>query len=155
MAKRINQPPAGSSRLWLQSLGISSMRQWDVLVFLHRHDASLLGAEQIAKLLGYETADVLAALESLYAHHLLKQSRPSNGARLYQFCHGSLEDPLRHAFDGLMSLASSRSGRLDMVKFLRKTESRGSINQVNNVHWIRHSEVCPAGKESEPWLKAS
>ena len=40
---------------WLKALGVDSLCQWDVLVFLCRHLASLVSAEHIARLLGYET----------------------------------------------------------------------------------------------------
>jgi hypothetical protein len=36
----------------LTRLGISSPIEWDVLVFVYRHQASLANAEQIARMLG-------------------------------------------------------------------------------------------------------
>jgi hypothetical protein len=41
---------------WLNTLGIASLCQWDVLVFLYRHQTSLVGADFIARLLGYARA---------------------------------------------------------------------------------------------------
>ena len=35
-------------------VGISLLSEWDVLVFVYRHGASLTSAEQIARLIGYE-----------------------------------------------------------------------------------------------------
>ena len=34
---------------WLQTLGIESLCQWDVLVFLYRHQPTLVRAEHIAR----------------------------------------------------------------------------------------------------------
>src|SRR5262245_2673615 len=38
---------------WLHTLGVASLCQWDVLVFLYRHQTTLLGAADLARLLGY------------------------------------------------------------------------------------------------------
>ena len=45
---------------WLKTLGIESLCQWDVLVFLYRHQPTLVRAEHIARLLGDATAEVVA-----------------------------------------------------------------------------------------------
>jgi hypothetical protein len=64
---------------WLKTLGIESLCQWDVLVFHHRHQSSLISAETIARFLGYATADVVAALNSLEISGLSKNgNRPLN-----------------------------------------------------------------------------
>ena len=41
---------------WLHTLGITSLCQWDVLLFLYRHQTSLVGADSIARFLGYAKA---------------------------------------------------------------------------------------------------
>ena len=69
---------------WLKTLGIASLCQWDVLVFLYRHQSSLVSAEHIARFLGYATTEVVAALDSLESSGLLERSRVSQGVRLYQ-----------------------------------------------------------------------
>jgi len=69
---------------WLKTLGIESLCQWDVLVFLYRHQPTLVGAEHIARLLGDATAEVVAALDSLESSGLVQPSRVSQGVRLYQ-----------------------------------------------------------------------
>ena len=48
---------------WLHTLGVTSLCQWDVLVFLYRHQATLLGAAHLARLLGYATEPIVAALD--------------------------------------------------------------------------------------------
>src|SRR5229473_1778163 len=68
---------------WLKTLGIESLCQWDVLVFLYRHQSSLVSAEDIARFLGYATVEVVAALDSLESSGLVERSRVSQGVRLY------------------------------------------------------------------------
>src|SRR5262249_61142072 len=91
---------------WLETLGIDSLTQWDMLVFLYRHRTTLIGAEFIARLLGYTTASVVAALDVLESLELVERSRAFQGARLYQF---TLPDgsPRRDAFDRLTASANN------------------------------------------------
>ena len=63
----------------LETLGIESLCQWDVLVFLNRHQPTLVSAEYIAPLLGDATAEVVAALDSLESSGLVQPSRVSQG----------------------------------------------------------------------------
>src|ERR1700680_2471562 len=77
-----NQPDLQVNR-WLKTLGIESLCQWDVLVFLYRHQSSLVSAELIARFLGHATAEVVAALDSLESSGLVERSRVSHqGVRL-------------------------------------------------------------------------
>lgn len=66
---------AGQVEDWLRTLGIVSLTQWDMLVFLYHHQTTLVGAEYIARLLGYATAPVVAALEVLESLGLVGRSR--------------------------------------------------------------------------------
>jgi hypothetical protein len=68
---------------WLTTVGVTSLCQWDVLVFLAGHQATLLGVEALARLLGYATESLVAALDALEALTLVERSRVSQGARLY------------------------------------------------------------------------
>ena len=96
---------------WLKTLGIESLCQWDVLVFLYRHQSSLVSAEHIARFLGHATAEVVAALDSLESSALVQPSRVSQGVRLYQLT--APEDPTRSdASERLMTLADSHNVRL-------------------------------------------
>ena len=96
---------------WLKTLGIESLCQWDVLVFVHRHRSSLVSAEHIARFLDYATAEVVAALDSLESSGLVERSRVSHGVRLYQVT--ALTDPTRRdALERLMTLADSHTVRL-------------------------------------------
>src|SRR6202521_5997367 len=69
---------------WLKTLGIESLCQWDVLVFLDRHPSILASTDHIAFLVGYATAEVVAALDSVESSGLVECSRFSQGVRLYQ-----------------------------------------------------------------------
>ena len=101
---------------WLKTLGIDSLCQWDVLVFLYRHQSSLVSAEDIGRLLGYATAEVVAALDSLESSGLVERSRVSQEeVRLYQLT--APADPTRRdALERLMTLADSRTVRLLLAR---------------------------------------
>ena len=96
---------------WLKTLGIGSLCQWDVLVFLYRHPISLFGAEDLARLLGDASGQVVAALDVLEALRLVERSRVSQGVRLYRLTVPA--DPQRaDASERLLALANSRAGRM-------------------------------------------
>ena len=96
---------------WLKTLGIESLCQWDVLVFLYRHQSSLVSAEHIARFLGYATAEVVAAVDTVESSGLVGRSRVSQGVRFYQVT--TPADPMRrNALEWLMSLVDSRTVRL-------------------------------------------
>ncbi|MBI3464705.1 MAG: MarR family transcriptional regulator [Planctomycetes bacterium] len=100
---------------WLKTLGIESLSHWDVLVFLYRHQSSLVSAEHIALFVGYATAAVVAALDSLESSGLVKRSRVSQGVRLYQLT--APADPARRdALERLMTLADSHTVRLLLAR---------------------------------------
>ena len=102
---------------WLQSVGVESLCQLEVLTFLHRHPITLLPPEYLARLLGYRMEPVVAALDSLSALQLLKGSAQSRGARSYQFIAPSV--PSRtDALERLLALSGHRSGRLLLGKHL-------------------------------------
>jgi DNA-binding MarR family transcriptional regulator len=96
---------------WLKTLGMESLCQWDVLVFQYRHQSSLVGAEDIASFLGYATAEVVAALDSLESSGLVECSRVSQGVRLYQVT-ASADPARREALERLMTLVDSRTLRV-------------------------------------------
>jgi DNA-binding MarR family transcriptional regulator len=113
-----NKPSELQIRECLKSLGISLLGDWDVLVFLYRHQASLTSAEQIARLLGYPTKVVADALGRLESAKLVQRSRSSQGVRFYQLAfleeRRAPEDCLRQ----LMTMAEKRTGRLLLAKHL-------------------------------------
>ena len=112
-----DNPPDVQIEGWLKTSGIESLCQRDVLVFLYRHQSSLVSAEHIARFLGYATAEVVATLDSLESSGLVERSRVSQGVRLYQLT--APTDPTRRdALERLMTLADSRTVRLLLARRL-------------------------------------
>ena len=104
----------------LKDLGIFSRVDWDVLVFLYRHQTSLTSAEQIARLLGYSSSVVGDALDNLESIQLVQRSRASLGVRFYQFIISEANRLPESCFSRLMGLAANRTGRLLLAKKLRE-----------------------------------
>jgi DNA-binding MarR family transcriptional regulator len=102
----------------LEGVGISAISEWDVLAFLHRHRTSLASADQIARLLGYDSAVVGGALDRLERNLLIERSRTSRGVRLYRILALS-EVGLERSLRRLISLSESRSGRLILTRQLQ------------------------------------
>jgi len=102
---------------WLRTLGIESLCQWDVLVFLYRHRASLVSVEHIGRLVGCAPDAVLAAVERLECLGYVQRSRASQGVRLYQLTLPA-DSRLGDALNRLMALTDSRAGRLLLSKKL-------------------------------------
>jgi DNA-binding MarR family transcriptional regulator len=104
---------------WLETLGIESLCQWDLLVFLHRHQPSLVSAEHIARFLGHGTAELVAALDSVQSSGLIERSRVSQAeVRLYQLT--APADPMRRdALERLMTFADSHTVRRRLGRRLR------------------------------------
>ena len=136
-------PPDSKIEDWLKTLGVELLCQWDVLVFLYRHQASLVSAENIARLLGHPTGEVVAALESLESRGLVRRSRVDQGVRLYQFTapQAPRDDG---SLDQLMTLADTRAGRLLLSRALR----RGTPPNQNN------GSACVKAKGRARCLKA-
>ena len=111
-----NQPDL-QVEAWLKTLGIESLCQWDVLVFLYRHQSSLLSADHIALVLSYANAEVVAALDSVESSGLVERSRVPQGVRLYQLTLPA-DSRLGDALNRLMALTDSRAGRLLLSKKL-------------------------------------
>jgi DNA-binding MarR family transcriptional regulator len=102
---------------WLKTLGIESLCQWDMLVFLDRHPSILVSTDHLALFVGYATAEVVAALDSLECSGLVQRSRVSQGVRLYQLT--APADPARRdALERLTTLADSHTVRLLLARRL-------------------------------------
>ena len=116
----------------LKFLGISTLSEWDVLTFLHRHGTILTSAAEIALLLGGNKAGVSTALDKLATLGLIQRSRGSQGVRLYRI--SVQTDPARYScLMELMSLAENRKGRLLLLKHLPRESSR----PVRRTHGLR------------------
>ena len=98
-----------------------------MLVFLYLHQTSLVSAEHIARLLGYATGEVAAALEHLESLGFVERSRVSQGARLYQFT-APAHTPPGDACHRLMRVADSRTVRLLLARRWRRGDRRSDNN---------------------------
>jgi DNA-binding MarR family transcriptional regulator len=124
---------------WLKTLGIESLCQWDVLVFLYRHQSALVRVEHIASFLGYATAEAVAVPDSLESSGLVERSRVSQGVRLYQLT--APADPTRRdAFERLMTLADSHTVRQLLGRRLRGSERPDQYKNDVRSHGAEGSE---------------
>jgi len=110
----------------LTGMGIFSPVDWDVLVFVYRHRASLANAEQIARMVGYPATMVRDSLKNLASLKLLRRSRASHGVNLYQFTSSGLDSPCYDYFRELLASVDNRAGRLEIIRELRKEAKKGS-----------------------------
>jgi hypothetical protein len=109
----------------LKNLSLSTLREWDVLAFLHRHGTSLTNAAEIALLLGGNKAGISAVLDRLASLGLIQRSRGIQGVRLYRISVPA--DPSRcSSLMELMSLSEDRDGRLLLLKHLPREIVRPS-----------------------------
>jgi DNA-binding MarR family transcriptional regulator len=136
----------------LKTLGITSLCQWDVLVFLYHHQTSLLGANLIAHLLGYASDPVVAALDVLAFLGLVERSRVSQVARLYQFTVPS--DPERRdAWMALLPMAGDRTGRVRLAQHLRGGEQTAQAERDETRRLL--SEAQQSVEASRQGLRAT
>lgn len=90
----------------------------DLLLFFARHRRALLTSEQLSALLGYGVKDVAASLELLLDAGLLSRTpNRKHAARLYVFAAG---EPEKEWMPALLALGSTREGRLEMMRALRR-----------------------------------
>src|SRR5262245_25570222 len=127
---------------WIKFLGSDSLCQWDVLVFLYRHQVSLVSAEHIARLLGYDTGAVVTSLDGLESLELVSRSRVSQTVRLYQYTLPA--DPQRRdGLDRLMVYSGGRRGRLLLA---RKLHRNPPLSGDDRSH-------LPRKEGRRPWLR--
>jgi hypothetical protein len=147
---------------WLKTLGMTSLCQWDVLIFLYRHQTSLLGADFIARLLGYASGPVVAALEVLEFLGLVERSRVSQIVRLYKFTVPS-DPPRGDAWARLLALGSDRGGRVRLSKSLRGGDQTDQDRLQSAQRFLAEAQLCvqairPRGQPRrgghDTWLKA-
>ena len=134
---------------WLQSVGVESLCQLEVLSFLHHHPITFLPPEYLARLLGYRTDPVVDALDSLSALQLLKWSAQSRGAHSYQFIVPSV--PSRtDALERLLALSAHRSGRLLLRRHLGRDENFQTVQRfLDDAEATLHKIVLLFGRTSE------
>jgi alkylated DNA nucleotide flippase Atl1 len=110
-------------------MGISLLSEWDMLVFVHRHEPSLTSTDQIAQLIGYESRVVGAALDRLEREKLIERVGPSQGVRLHRMP-ASTHARNQHCLRRLVNLSESRAGRLLLKKLLKPV--RPKSGEKNN-----------------------
>jgi DNA-binding MarR family transcriptional regulator len=103
-------------------VGVSLLCDWDVFTFVYRHVTSLTSADQIARLIGYESGVVGGALDRLERQKLIERSRPSRGVRLYSVLNSN-DVEHRCCLRKLVILSESRAGRLELAKRLKPARS--------------------------------
>ena len=99
-------------------MGISLLSEWDVLIFVCRHGASLTSADQIARLIGYQSGIVSDVLDRLEREELIERSRPSRGVRFYRIL-ASMDSRHWLCLRQLIALSESRAGRLQLTERLK------------------------------------
>lgn len=115
----------------LEALHIRHLAEWDVLAFIYRHGTNLASADYIARLLGYGKAVVGAALDSLTSTGLVKRSRNSHGARLYQIA-AVIPGDRGPYLEEMMKLTEGRRGRILLIAHLRQA----SGNELLGTGWF-------------------
>jgi DNA-binding MarR family transcriptional regulator len=121
--------PESAVQSCLDTMGISLLSEWDVLAFVYRHGASLASSDQIARLIGYESTVVRAALDRLESENLIERSRSSKGVRFYRIL-GSADAGRQRRLQQMIGLSETRVGRLLLAKRLNPHGSNG--DEKNN-----------------------
>jgi predicted transcriptional regulator len=103
---------------WLDSLGISFLLDWEILIHLYRYHITLVGIDQIARLLHSDATSVGRALERLKSRKLIESSRSSGAARFYTVAF-SPDNAGYSYFQQLVNLSEHRYGRLSLKKILK------------------------------------
>ena len=103
-------------------MGISLLSEWDILAFVYRHGPSLTSTDRIARLTGYESTVVGAALDGLERAKFIERSGPSQGVRLHRMA-ASTGAGQRLCLQQFATLSNSRAGRLLLAKLLRPVRS--------------------------------
>jgi DNA-binding MarR family transcriptional regulator len=127
------KPPESTVQSCLDSMGISLLSEWDVLAFVYRHGSSLASSDHIARLIGYESTVVRAALDRLESENLIERSRLSKGVRFYRIL-ASTDAGRQRCLQQIVSLSETRAGRLLLAKRLKPEGSnRAGKNNRNKL----------------------
>ena len=111
-----------TKRLLARALAIKNACDLDLMAFLHRHPRALLTSEQLAAFVGYNLQEVATALDAFIEAGLLARTaqQSMHAARMFVLL---LDEPQGEAARTLVELASTRAGRLSVLKVL---EGRGT-----------------------------
>ena len=112
------------ARRVLARIGLTRVCDLDLLMFFARHPRALLASESLAGFTGYDLKDIADSLEVLMTAGLLARAQtPAHAARLYVF---APDDTDREWLESLVTLASTREGRLALRHALRARRDAGS-----------------------------
>jgi DNA-binding MarR family transcriptional regulator len=106
---------------FLEHMGITLLSEWDMLAFIYRHGPTLTTTHQIARLTGYESAVVAAALDRLESQKLIERVGNPERTRLHRIVVSA--DIERRWIRQFVSLSQTRAGRLLLTKLLRPIRS--------------------------------
>ncbi|MGH9328272.1 MAG: chemotaxis protein CheB [Terriglobia bacterium] len=104
---------------WLSALGIRTLTEWDILVFLHRHGFTLLNPEQVTSFLGHKTDEIAAALARLKELGLIGLPQGWGGTLSISGLVPQECDKKR-SFTHLMRAADSRTVRLAILSHVKE-----------------------------------
>ena len=126
----------------VNNVGISSLCDWDIFAFVYRHVTSLTTADQIARLVGYESGVVGGALGRLESQKLIERSRPSRGVRIYRVLNSKNVEHQR-CLQELLTLSETRAGRLELARQLSPVRS-GCVREeaVGEVQGSKGKKLC-------------
>jgi DNA-binding MarR family transcriptional regulator len=131
----INREETGLERsiqACLKDMGISLLSEWDMLAFVYRHGPALTSTDQIARLIGYESAVVGVALDRLEREKIIERVGCSEGVRLHRML-ASTDGRHQGRLQQLVSLSESRAGRLLMKKLLKFVQPESSETKIGSV----------------------
>lgn len=93
----------------------------DLLIFFVKHPHTLMASEQLASFMGYDVKQLSESLDTLLETGLITRSQNRGQvARMYAFEGGGVHGAW---LPGLVTLASTRPGRLALVQALKKRPS--------------------------------
>jgi hypothetical protein len=105
----------------LETLDISTIAEWDVLAFLHRHGTTIASAAHMVRLIGYSQSVVESALDNLTRAGLIQVSRGLDGIGLFKFIPPGTP-ARRDCLEALIKMGDRRNGRLQLIRALRKAD---------------------------------
>jgi DNA-binding MarR family transcriptional regulator len=126
----------------LEMLRISSLSEWDLLAFVAHHGVSLIGTNQIARLIGYDGAVIKDALDRLERERLIERSRVSTGVSLYRI-RVSTDSGRERCLTQFIRLSQRRAVRLLVAKQLRTVSQECGTMEPRN----KGSQTAESGAE--------
>jgi DNA-binding MarR family transcriptional regulator len=107
----------------------------DLLVFLSRHPHSMLTTEKLAAFVGHDMKQVARSLDAFIAAGLVERiQNPMHAACMYLLV---LDGPHGGGLKALLELASTRSGRRQILEALNAGRSRTERNATQELRMVR------------------